>query len=62
MKVGDLVKAKHNKSMLGIITKISRSHYGFKEVIEFTVLWNSGVTDILYRPYLEAVNKKLKKA
>ena len=57
MKVGDLVKARYNTSMLGIITKISRSHYGFKEVIEYTVLWNSGFTGILYDKYLTPVKK-----
>ena len=57
MKVGDLVKARYNTSMLGIITKINRSHYGFKEVIEYTVLWNTGGTGILYDKYLKVVKK-----
>ena len=57
MKVGDLVKARYNTSMLGIITKISRSHYGFKEAIEFTVLWNCGNTGILCPSYLVPVKK-----
>ena len=57
MKVGDLVKARYNTSKLGIIMEISRKHFGFKEVIEFTVLWNCGFTGILYEKYLVPVKK-----
>ena len=57
MKVGDLVQARYNTSKLGIIMEIKRKHYGFKEVIEFTVLWNCGFTGYLYGKYLVPVKK-----
>ena len=58
MKVGDLVKARYNTSMLGIITKINRVFRGnHKEITEYTVLWNSGFTGILYNKYLTPVKK-----
>ena len=50
MKVGDLVKARYNTSMLGIITKVNRSVYGHK-FKEYTVLWNNGKTGYLYERY-----------
>ena len=54
MKIGDLVRARYNTGMLGIITKIERKPYGHK-FIEYTVLWNCGNTGYLYGSYLEAV-------
>lgn len=56
MKVGDLVRARYKPSLLGIVTRIDMSIYGHKAT-EYTVLWNSGATGILYRSYLEAVKK-----
>ena len=56
MKVGDLVRARYNTGMLGIITKIELNGFGHK-FLEYTVLWNSGHTGHLYASYLEAVKK-----
>jgi len=56
MKIGDLVRARYNTGMLGIITKIERNCWGHK-FLEYTVLWNNGCTGYLYDSYLEAVKK-----
>jgi len=57
MKVGDLVRARYNTSKLGIIIEIKRTHYSFKEVIEFTVLWGGGYTGRGNAKYLVPVKK-----
>ena len=57
MKVGDLVRARYNTSMLGIIMKIERKPFGYTSSVEYTVLWNNGGTGYLYDSYLEAVKK-----
>ena len=60
MKIGDLVRARYNTCLLGIIVKIKRKHYGFneatfKEVEEYTILWNNGSTGYFDDRYLEPV-------
>tara|TARA_Y100001937_G_C7012512_1_gene281607 strand:+ start:201 stop:377 length:177 start_codon:yes stop_codon:yes gene_type:complete len=56
MKIGDLVRARYNTGLLGIITKIERNQHGHK-FKQYTVLWNNGKTGYLYDSYLEAVKK-----
>lgn len=57
MQVGDLVRARYNTSLLGIITEIKRTYYGCKDTTEYIVLWNNGCTGFLYGSYLVPINK-----
>ena len=56
MNVGDLVLARYNTSMLGIITEIRRSQHGDR-FTEYIIFWNSGFKGYLTATYLVPVKK-----
>jgi hypothetical protein len=57
MKVGNLVRARYNTGLLGIIIGIQDLEDEYHKFTEYTVLWSDGNTGHLYASYLEAVKK-----